>query len=92
MNDLDVEDHISKQYQARIDYIEESNKPADIKDAEIKKLMINSTFDPRRPSVVYTSEELARKSIKIQEILDSLSDEEFLTDSYVLNWHDLFNS
>lgn len=87
-----IEEKVTNQYQARIDFLLKSNKPKDIVDTEIAKLMINCTFDPRRPSVSYTSRSQAERSIKVQEILDALTDEEFLTDSYVVNWHDLLNS
>ena len=87
-----VDDKVSAQYNKRIDYVRKSNKSESEKEDEIAKLVINCTFDPRRPTVTYTSREQAEKSIKVQEILDSLTDEEFLTDSYVLNWHDLLNN
>lgn len=90
--DAAIEEKVTNQYQSRINHLLKSNKSKEIIDAEIAKLMVNCTFDPRRPSVSYTSKEQAEKSIKVQEILDSLTDEEFLTDSYVLNWHDLLNS
>ncbi len=92
MTDAQLEEKISNQYQARIDFLLKSNKPKDIVDAEIAKLLANCTFDPRRPSVSYTSKSQAERSIKVQEVLNALTDEEFLTDSYVLNWHDLLNS
>lgn len=87
-----MEDKITEQYNKRIEFVMKSLKPENVKNAEIAKLIINCTFDPRRPEVSYTSREQAERSIKVQEILDSLTDEEFLTDSYVLNWHDLLNS
>jgi hypothetical protein len=87
-----IEEKVIGQYQARIDFVSKSNKPEDQKNKEIATLMINCTFDPRLPAVSYTSRNQAEKSLKVQEILDSLTDEEFLTDSYVLNWHDLLNS
>lgn len=90
--EISIQDKIAKQYGARINYISASDKPEEQKKAEIEKLYINGTFDPRRPEVSYTSRNQAERSLKVQEILDSLSDEEFLTDSYVLNWHDLLNS
>lgn len=90
--EISIEEKVTKQYQARIDFISKSNKPEDQKNMEIATLMINCTFDPRLPTVSYTSRTQAERSIKVQEILDSLTDEEFLTDSYVLNWHDLLNS
>lgn len=87
-----IEERVIRQYQARIDFVSKSNKPEDQKNNEIATLMINCTFDPRMPTVSYTSRKQAERSMKVQEILDSLTDEEFLTDSYVLNWHDLLNS
>ncbi|MFZ2664136.1 MAG: hypothetical protein WAX66_02135 [Patescibacteria group bacterium] len=90
--DTSIEEKVTKQYQARIDFISKSDKPEEQKDKEIVTLMVNCTFDPRLPAVSYTSRSQAEKSLKVQEILESLSDEEFLTDSYVLNWHDLLNS
>ncbi len=51
-------------------------------------LVRSSMYDPRRPDVGFGTKEMVEKGYEISAKLDALSDEQFLTDSYVLKWID----
>lgn len=87
-----TDDYITAQYHRRMSFLEKSNRPEDEKLREYLILQTNCMFDPRRETVTFTSKEKALKSVEIQEKLDSLSELEFLTDPYVLNWHNDLHS
>jgi len=90
MTDAEIEleiRRIESQYQRRIDYVLNSKKSQAEKNDEILQLSMNSMFDPRKPTVTYSSPDQALKSDRIAYRLDTISDVEFLTASYVINWN-----
>lgn len=79
-------EQINKQYSTRIDYLMKSDKKEEDKIKEKEILLHNASIDPRLPNIFYGTEEKARKSLRIAHRLQALSDEEFLTNPYVLDW------
>lgn len=85
--DFDWEiESIKRQYQERIEYVLNSDRPDEEKQEEIRILRENSFHDPRLPNIFYDSPEHAKEKRRIAQRLDSIKKEDFLTLPYVRDW------
>ena len=84
-------EEIDQQYKERIQHLMKSNESDENKNEEKQKLEYNMSFDPRRPDIMYDTEEICRKNRRIADRLDSIvrhGSDNFLTHRYVLEWSD----
>lgn len=84
-------EQVETQYEERIIILLSGRNSEDLagKDKEAyDKLIRCSMYDPRRPDVGFETKEMVYKGFEIADKLDRLTDEEFMTNSYVLEWID----
>lgn len=82
---------IIDQYEKRIMFLLNGRQKEQLTESERKTydiLVRASMYDPRRPDVGFGTKEMVEKGFEIGAKLDTLSDEQFLTDPYVLEWID----
>lgn len=82
---------IIDQYEKRILFLLNGRQKEQLTENERKIydiLVRSSMYDPRRPDVGFGNKEMVEKGFEIGAKLDKMSEEEFLTSSYTLEWID----